>query len=186
MKVKAAIRYKTYLESFIALIFMINLFHIFLRFFLHIIQPRQGSNNRINTESYIFSHHKSTNSLSNGLGIKRLTNSKSISTMSPTMINSYSKLQNLRQVKKPNKSSMKLSTKNKIAAKRKTTKDKKGSKNYDSKLQLFFKIIYLQYNKFFKARDFKLYPEIHFQSLMRINPTTVHLRSTISKENLMS
>ena len=53
--------------------------------------------------------------------------------MSPTMVNSHSKLQNLRQIKKATKSSIKVSAKNKIAAKRKTVKEKKGSKNYDSK-----------------------------------------------------
>jgi hypothetical protein len=88
----------------------------------------------MNWESYIFSQHKSTNSLT-ATGINKLGGSKSINTLSPTMVNSYSKLQNLRQLKKPIKSGSKVPIKAKMNVKRKNSKDKRISKYIDDKKQ---------------------------------------------------
>jgi len=88
----------------------------------------------MNKESYILVQHKSTNSLS-GLGTGKLTHSNSINTLSPTMISSYSKLQNLRQVTQKPIAPTKIVTKSKLGVKRKNSKDKRVSKYIETKKQ---------------------------------------------------
>jgi hypothetical protein len=88
----------------------------------------------MNAESYLSSQHKSTNSFT-GIANTKMVASKSINTLSPTSINSYSTLQNLRQLKKPIKSNNKVPLKTKVNVKRKSSKDKRASKYMDNKKQ---------------------------------------------------
>jgi hypothetical protein len=86
----------------------------------------------MNVESYLSSQHKSTNSLT-GIANSKMAASKSINTLSPTSINSYSTLQNLRQLKKPIKSNNNALLKSKVNVKRKNSKEKRASKYIDNK-----------------------------------------------------
>ncbi len=100
-----------------------------------------------------------------GVGLNKLTNSKSITTLSPTM-NSFAKLHNFKQFNKPAKIVAKGSSKSKVISKRKN-KSKNVSKGYDGNLYIFTQSLFLLDSKYRTTKNKQSKERAGFQIISR-------------------